>query len=95
MDKRANFLTTIEHLRESEEDFESLILGIKARSDSKISDAKLELLSAIRQIKIRIFKDKLNQIAKNGLNDRETCDRYRELMKKQEELRSQAEDNGR
>ena len=44
-------------------------------------------------LKIRTFKEKLNQIAKNGLNDRETCDRYRELMKKQEELRSQVEEN--
>jgi DNA primase len=91
MDKEANFLTTIERLQENEEYFKSLIAEIKARSGSKISDARSELVSAIRQIKMRVFKEKLNEMAESGLDDREACDRYRELMKKQKELRSQVE----
>jgi len=80
-----------EHLREGGEDFESLIAEIAAESESETEAARLELAGAIRQTKMKILKDELDQLAATGLGNEEARNRYRELMQKQEQLRREAE----
>lgn len=91
MGEQANFATLAEHLREGGEDFESLIAEIAAESESETEAARLELAGAIRQTKMKILKDELDQLAATGLGNEEARNRYRELMQKQEQLRREAE----
>ena len=91
MGEQANFATLAEHLREGGEDFESLIAEIAAESESETEAARLELAGAIRQTKMKILKDELDQLAATGLGNDEARNRYRELMQKQEQLRREAE----
>ena len=91
MGDQANFATLAEHLREGGEDFESLIAEIAAESESETEAARLELAGAIRQTKMKILKDELDQLAASGLGSEEARQHYRDLMQKQEQLRREAD----
>lgn len=91
MGDQANLATLAEHLRDGGEDFESLIAEIAAESESETEAARLELAGAIRQTKMKILKDELDQLAATGLRNDEDRKRYRELTQKQEHLRREAE----
>jgi len=91
MGDQANFATLAEHLRKGGENFESLIAEIAAEWESETETARLELAGAIRQTKIKILKNELDQLAASGLGSDEARQQYRGLMQKQEQLRREAE----
>lgn len=92
MGEQANFAVLAEHLRVAGSDFDPLIAEIAAESETEIDLARIELAGAVRQTKMKILKDELDQLVNTGLRQEDERQRYRELMLRQEQLRRQAEE---
>lgn len=92
MGMQANFAALAEHLRAGGPDFDPLIVEIAAEPESEIEAARLELVGAVRQSKMKLLKIELDQLAATGLGSEEARARYRELMLQQDQLRRQASD---
>jgi DNA primase len=92
MGAQANFAALAEQLRSTGSDFDPLIMEIAAGGDSDVDAARLELVGAVRQTKMKLLKTELDQLAATGLGTEEARTRYRELTQQQELLRRQAVD---
>jgi DNA primase len=84
---QASFAALAEYLRVHGADFDSLITEIAVESESDIEAARLELVGAIRQTKMKVLKAELDKLAAAG----DAGERFRELMMQQDQLRRQAE----
>jgi DNA primase len=87
---QANFAALAEVLRAAGSDFDPLIAEIAAESESDVEAARLELVGAVRQTKMKLLKAQLDQLAAAGLNGEEARAQYRELTLQQEQLRREA-----
>ena len=88
----ANFAILAEQLRMVGGDFDAMIAEIAAAPESDRDAARVELAGAIRQTKLRIVSDELQQLAASGLKHEPDVMRYRELTAKKTLLKREAED---
>ncbi|MES2025920.1 MAG: DNA primase [Pseudomonadota bacterium] len=91
MGAQANFAILAELLRSTGSDFDPLIAEIAAEPESDVAVARVELAGAIRQTKMKVLKDELEQLVLAGLNGEQAQARYRDLTLQQEQLRRQAQ----
>ncbi|GAA4012728.1 DNA primase [Actimicrobium antarcticum] len=92
MGAQASFAMLSEHLRASGSDFDGMIAEIAAEPESDRDAARLELAGAVRQTKMRMITDELNQLAQGGMKQPDQLARYRELSLKKDQLRRDAEE---
>ena len=91
MGEQANFAALAQHLKSGGPDFDSLIAEISSTPESDPVAAKLELVGAIRQTKMKLLTAELERVAAAGFATEEAKTRYRELSLQRDALRRQAE----
>jgi DNA primase len=91
MGVQANFAALSEYLRATNPDFDQIIEEIATAYDSDQELARIELLDAVRKIRLRAIKDELEQLSSSGLIGDEGKARHRELYLLQKDLMQQAE----
>lgn len=82
-----NFAVFAQQLTALSEEFSSLIKEIMQAPESEVENAKLELIGAIKQMKMQTIKLKLDRLVAAGLNTQESRLEYRELVAQQKLLR--------
>jgi len=90
MGEQANFAALAQQLKSAGSDFDALIGEIAATPESNAEAAKLELVGAIRQTKMKLLTTELERVAAAGFATEEAKTRYRELSTQREALRRQA-----
>ena len=90
---QASFAVVAERLRMLNADFDALIAEVAADATIDVEAARLELVGAIRQAKMKLIKIELEQLFQSGRPPAELAQRYHELMQQQESLRQEALDN--
>ena len=91
MGEQANFAALAQHLQAGTADFDSLIAEIASTPESDREAARMELVGAIRQTKMKLLTVELERVAAAGFATEEAKVRYRELSLQREALRRQAE----
>lgn len=91
MGVHANFATLAELLRSAGSDFDPLIAEIAAETASDVDVARLELVGAIRQLKMKVLTAEMDALSAAGLSGEQALSRYRDLTLQQEQLRRQAQ----
>ena len=86
----ASFAVLAEQLRAENSDFDALIAEVAAASEGEAETARLELVGALRQTRMKLLKAELDGLAATGLAAPEAQERYRALTLQQEQLRRQA-----
>jgi DNA primase len=89
--ERGNFAALAEQLHAQGSDFDGLIKEVAASSDSDPDAARLELIGAVRQVKMQLLKRELDQLMSSGLPPDQIKARYMEIGQQQEALRREAQ----
>jgi DNA primase len=86
----ASFAALSQQLKESSTEYDHLIAEIASEPESDIDADRVWLTSAVRQIKMDVLKQELNQLFSSGLTPDQVSARYREITAQQDLLMREA-----
>jgi DNA primase len=79
-----------EQLKEGSAEFDRLISEIASEPESDSEADRVWLTSAVRQVKMDVLKQELNQLFSSGLTPDQVSARYREIQAQQQLLEREA-----
>jgi len=85
-----NFAALCEQLKEATGEYDKLIAAIASEPESDLESDRVWLVSAVRQVKMDVLKQELNQLFSSGLTPDQVGARYREITAQQELLMREA-----
>ncbi|QJE00685.1 DNA primase [Massilia forsythiae] len=88
--ENATFAALSQGLKEGSSEFDRLISEIASEPESDIDQDRVWLTSAVRQIKMDVLKQELNQLFSSGLTPDQVSARYREITAQQDLLSREA-----
>jgi DNA primase len=77
-------------LKETSNEYDGLISEIASSPESDIDQDRVWIISAVRQIKMDVLKQELNQLFSSGLTPDQVSARYREITAQQDLLMREA-----
>jgi DNA primase len=86
----ASFAALSQQLKEASTEFDHLVAEIASEPESDIDSDRVWLVSAVRQIKMDVLKQELNQLFSSGLTPDQVSARYREITAQQDLLMREA-----
>jgi DNA primase len=86
----ASFAALSQQLKEASTEFDHLVAEIASEPESDIDSDRVWLVSAVRQIKMDVLKQELNQLFSSGLTPDQVSVRYREITAQQDLLMREA-----
>jgi DNA primase len=84
------FAALSQQLKESTSEYDGLISEIASEPESDIDQDRVWITSAVRQIKMDVLKQELNQLFSSGLTPDQVSARYREITAQQDLLLREA-----
>ena len=84
------FAALSQQLKESTSEYDKLIAEIASEPESDIDQDRVWITSAVRQIKMDVLKQELNQLFSSGLTPDQVSARYREITAQQDLLTKEA-----
>jgi DNA primase len=90
MGDQPSFVALTEQLRSAGSDFDQLVTDIAAEAEYEPEVARLELLGAVRQTRMKQIDAEMARLTASGAHTPETLSRLRELWAQREQLRQQA-----
>lgn len=86
----ASFAALSQQLKEASTEFDHLVAEIASEPESDIDADRVWIISAVRQIKMDVLKQELNQLFSSGLTPDQVSARYREITAQQDLLMREA-----
>ena len=84
------FAALSQQLKETSNEYDGLISEIASSPESDIDQDRIWIVSAVRQIKMDVLKQELNQLFSSGLTPDQVSARYREITAQQDLLMREA-----
>ncbi len=84
------FAALSQQLKETSNEYDGLISEIASSPESDIDQDRVWIISAVRQIKMDVLKQELNQLFSSGLTPDQVSARYREITAQQDLLMREA-----
>jgi DNA primase len=84
------FAALSEQLKETSSEYDNLIASIAVEPESDSDSDRVWLTSAVRQVKMDVLKQELNQLFSSGLTPDQVSARYREITAQQDLLAREA-----
>jgi DNA primase len=84
------FAALSQQLKETSNEYDRLISEIASEPESDIDQDRVWIISAVRQIKMDVLKQELNQLFSSGLTPDQVSARYREITAQQDLLMREA-----
>jgi DNA primase len=84
------FAALSEQLKETSNEYDNLIAAIAVEPESDSEGDRVWLISAVRQVKMDVLKQELNQLFSSGLTPDQVSARYREITAQQDLLAREA-----
>jgi DNA primase len=84
------FAALSQQLKETSNEYDRLISEIASEPESDIDQDRVWIISAVRQIKMDVLKQELNQLFSSGLTPDQVSVRYREITAQQDLLMREA-----
>jgi len=85
-----SFAALSQQLKETSNEYDGLISEIASSPESDIDQDRIWIVSAVRQIKMDVLKQELNQLFSSGLTPDQVSARYREITAQQDLLMREA-----
>jgi DNA primase len=88
--ENGTFAALSEQLKDASSEYDNLISEIASEPESDIDADRIWLTSAVRQVKMDVLKQELNQLFSSGLTPDQVSARYREITAQQDLLMREA-----